>query len=327
MKGRKLFRLGLGVAMAVLFIWLTLRHIDTERIAQVMRGASAGLLLAAIAALCVGYACRILRWHTMLKRANPALRAIDCAGPLVASFAANNVLPFRAGDLMRAFIFNDRLGTTAGTVLATLFVERLLDMLMVILLLGLALAVFHFDVSRLVGLGVPLLLLAAVAILAVLLFPQLLQPLLRGLGALAGRLPAAAKVQQELVKVSDTLGQLAGGGTMLRLIGWSAGAWLIEGGVYALVAKSLAGIGAAQGAWLAVPVGTLATLIPSTPGYVGTFDYFTAQAMVLAGNEATAAAAFAFLVHMVLWLPPTVAGGLYLALRPSKVALPKEQTI
>ena len=327
MSPRKLLRLALGAVMAVLFGWLTLRHIDGARIAAAMRGARLDLLAAAMAAMCVGYCCRILRWQTMLLRANPALRAIDCAGPLMASFAANNVLPFRAGDLMRAFVFNDRLHTTPGSVLATLLVERLLDLLMVILLLGLALAVFHLDLSSLVGLGVPLLLLGAAAIVLVLLFPQVLQPLLRGLESLAGRLPVAAKVQQELRKVTDTLSQLAGGSTMLRLLGWSAGVWLIEGGVYWLVAQSLAGMTAAQGAWLAVPVGSLATLIPSTPGYVGTFDYFTAQAMVLAGNEPTVAAAFAFLVHMVLWLPGTVAGGLYLALRASTVGAPKVQPI
>jgi uncharacterized membrane protein YbhN (UPF0104 family) len=63
-------------------------------------------------------------------------------------------------------------------------------------------------------------------------------------------------------------------------------------------------------------VGTFATVIPSTPGYIGTFDYFTAQAMSALGNTAAAAAAFAFLVHAVLWLPPTVAGGLYLLMNP-----------
>lgn len=322
MTTRKLLRLAVGALLAALFVWLTLRHIDVARIATAMRGARLDLLAAALAALCVGYACRILRWQTMLLRANPALRAIDCAGPLMASFAANNVLPFRAGDLMRAFVFNDRLHTTPGSVLATLLVERLLDLLMVILLLALALQLFHLDASRLVGLGVPVLLLGAAAILLVLLVPQVLQPLLRLLDRLAGRLPVAARVRQELRKVTDTLGQLAGGGTMVQLIGWSAGVWLIEGGVYGLVALSLTGVAAAQGAWLAVPVGSLATLIPSTPGYVGTFDYFTAQAMVLAGNDPTAAAAFAFLVHMVLWLPGTVAGGLYLALRPAAVGVP-----
>jgi hypothetical protein len=94
------------------------------------------------------------------------------------------------------------------------------------------------------------------------------------------------------------LGHLAGGRTMLKLIGWSAGAWLIEGLAYLLVVKSL----------------------PCARGYSGAFDYFTARAMVVSSNQAISAAAFAFLVHMVIWLPPTVAGGLYMLLSHPAVA-------
>jgi glycosyltransferase 2 family protein len=314
---RKFMRLALGVLVAIGFIWLILRQVDGARIAAVVREARVDLLLAALLLLCAGYACRIERWHTMLQHSSKDLRFSECAGPLLASFAANNVLPFRAGDIMRSFIFNDRMRTTPGTVMATLFVERLLDLLMVILLLGLALWVFHFDVGRLLGVGAPLLLLAAAAILVVVLYPQVLKPVIKLLDGLAARLPAAGKLQAELDKATVTLSELAGGTTMWRLIAWSMAAWLLEGGVYWLTATALPSIVAPLGGWLAVPVGTLATLIPSTPGYVGTFDYFTAQAMVLAGNELASAAAFAFLVHMVLWLPPTVAGGLYMLIRPT----------
>ncbi len=321
MTARQSWRLGLGVAVAALFIWLTLRHIDGARIAQVMRAVRPEPLLASTALLCVGYACRIARWRTMLARGNPALRFMDCAGPLLASYAANNVLPFRAGDLMRSFAFNQRMGTTAGAVLATVFVERLLDMLMMIVLLALALWVFHFDVARLLGIGTPLLLLAAGAILSVLLYPRLLQPPIALLGLLARRLPAAGRLQAELSRATLTLGQLAGGSTLPQLLAWSAAAWLIEGSVYWIVAQSLPAITVPLAAWLAAPVGTLATLIPSTPGYVGTFDFFAAQAMVQAGNDTTAAAAFAFLVHILLWLPGTVAGGLYMLFRPAQVSV------
>lgn len=317
MAARRLGRLLLGVLVALAFVWLILRQVDAARIAAVLREARPGLLLAALALLCVGYACRIARWHTMLRRSSKELKFSECAGPLLASFAANNVLPFRAGDIMRSFIFNDRMRTTPGIVMATLFVERLLDLLMVVLLLGVALWVFHFDVSSLLGTAAagPVLLLAAAAILLVALKPQVLQPVVKLLGGVAGRLPAAARLQSELNKATGTLSDLADGTTMWRLVAWSMAAWLLEGGVYALTAAALPSIAAPLGGWLAVPVGTLATLIPSTPGYVGTFDYFTAQAMVLAGNELAAATAFAFLVHMVLWLPPTVAGGLYMLAR------------
>ena len=329
MSAARALRLLLGVALAALFAWLTVHQLDLQRIGQALREARPAGWAAAVALLCLGYLCRVLRWHVMLRRENPSLRWHECAGPMLAGFAANNVLPFRAGDLLRGLAFNGRLGITAGAALASLFVERLLDLLMVLLLLGAALWVFGFDAARVLGVGGPLLLLAAMAVLAVLLFPRLLQPLAGLLGRLATRLPAAARVQAGLANAMATLTQLSGGSTMLRLVGWSGAAWLAEGGVYALVAQSMAAsstvLSVPGGSWLALPVGTLATLIPSTPGYVGTFDYFTAQAMVLAGNERTAAAAFAFLIHLVLWLPPTLAGGLYFMLRPPLGRLPKEQ--
>ena len=323
MIGRKAFRVSLGVAIAALFTWLTVRHVDGAQLAQALRGARPDVLAGAVAFLCAGYACRIARWRIMLARENPALRWSDCAGPLVASFAANNVLPLRAGDFMRAFAFNGRLGTTAGAVLATVFVERLLDLLMMLLLLGVGLWAFEFEVARLLGLGAPLLLAAACAVLVVLLFPGVLKPATRVLGAFTGRLPAAERLRAEIDKATATLVILAGGATMPRLIAWSVVVWLAEGMVYWLTALALASITTPAAGWLALSVGTMATLIPSTPGYVGTFDYFTAQAMILAGNEMTVAAAYALLVHMVVWLPPTVVGGLYLFLRPVRAIEPK----
>ena len=329
MTARKLFRLGLGVVTAALFAWLTVHQLDLQRIGTALREAEPSGWLAAVALLCLGYLFRILRWHTMLQRENAALKWQDCAGPLLAGFAANNVLPFRAGDLLRGLAFNARLGTSAGGALATLFVERLLDLLMMLVLLGGALWVFGYDAARVLGVGGPLLLLVAAAVLAVLLFPRLLQPLAALLGRLAVRLPAAARVRAGLDHAMATLTRLAAGSTMWRLVAWSALAWLAEGGVYALVAQSMlhstTALVVPAGSWLALPVGTLATLIPSTPGYVGTYDYFTAQAMALAGNERTAAAAFAFLIHLVLWLPPTLAGGLYFMMRPPLGGVPKEQ--
>ena len=103
---------------------------------------------------------------------------------------------------------------------------------------------------------------------------------------------------------------------MLKLLGWSALAWMFEGCVFWFAALALPSVTEPQGAWLALPVATFATLIPSTPGYVGTFDYFTAWAMIQFGNAPAPAAAAAFLVHTLLWLPPTILGGAYLLSHP-----------
>lgn len=316
----KSLRLCLGAALALIFLWLVLRQVRLDEIERAFAGASMAWLACALLTFAVGYACRIERWRLMLVRENPALKWQDCAGPLLAGFAGNNVLPFRAGDLLRAFAFGRVLGATSGVVLATLFVERLLDLLVILILLGATLAIFGTDAARLAGVGGVALLAIAAAMCVILLFPALLTPCLKLVAAVVIRLAPqlGGKVRVEIDKSLATLHQLAQGHTMRKLMFWSLAAWIAEGFVFWFAAAALASVTAAHAAWLALPVGTLATLIPSTPGYVGTFDYFIVRSMTELGNPAASATAYALLVHAILWLPPTLAGGLYLLLRPAK---------
>lgn len=311
---KKIFRLLIGLAFAGLFIWLMARQLNPQALQQALLRANFTWLALSLSAFVIGYACRIARWRLMLQADNPAITWLKCAGPLLASFATNNVLPFRAGDIARAFAFNTRLGVSAGIVVATLFVERLLDLLMVLLLLSVTLALFGLHVSRFAAIGSATLMVIASAILLLLLWPQLFTPLVNLISKLVTRLsPTTGKrLSVELYKSLTTLKHLAQGAMMLRLLLWSLLAWLAEGGLFWSAAYALDSLIYPQAAWLALPIGTLATLIPSTPGYVGTFDYFTVQAMTALGNNPNAAVAYALLVHLLLWLPPTLLGGVYL---------------
>lgn len=320
MNARKLCQLALGAGFAALFLWLALRQVAADELAHAFRSADARLVAAAVAVFCAGYACRIARWRRMLSHSNSQLGWSDCAGPFLACVAANNVLPLRAGDVLRAFGFNARLGTNAAASLASVVVERLLDLLMVVAFLGAALAWFGLSASSLLGVGSAVLLGGAALILMVLLFPAMFEPLalscVRALAVLSPSL--VGKLGDQVCKVFGALRAMAQGATMLSLVGWSFLAWLAEGFVFWLCALALPSVGVDLAAWLALPVGSLATVIPSTPGYVGTFDFFVAQAMAAPGNTLTAATAFALLVHAVLWLPPTILGGLYLLAYPIK---------
>jgi uncharacterized protein (TIRG00374 family) len=311
-------RLGIGIALAAVFAWLLLRQLHLSRVIDAFREATGRWVIAALAAFVLGYLCRIARWHAMLSGSVSGLRLRLCAGPFLASFAANNVLPFRAGDVMRIFAFNRTLGTTSGLVAATLFVERLLDLLMVVVLFATAVHMFDVGPSLVSGVGSTALFGGGALLLLVLLFPRPFAPIAHWAGRLVSRFAPriGAHLTEEIVKGLATLEQLSKGHVMLKLLGWSALAWMFEGCVFWFAALALPSITAPVGAWLALPVATFATLIPSTPGYVGTFDYFTAWAMIRLGNAPSPSAAAAFLVHMLLWLPPTVVGGAYLMLHP-----------
>lgn len=317
---KKTARTIFGVVITAFFIWLVLRNVDFRQLAANFRQAKIPYIASAIVLFYVGYAFRIERWRLMLMKKNSELRWSECAGPLMASVAANNVLPFRAGDILRAFAFNERLGVCVSTSLTSLFVERLLDLLMLISFLGIALAYFGMNSSALVEVGGSVLIIAAIVILFLLFFPSLfrrpaffISDLIANINTLYG-----VKLREEFLKIFSALDHTSSRVTISKLISWSIIAWIAEGLVFWLVALSIPSISNDLAVWIALPLGTLSTVMPSTPGYLGTFDYFTAESMVAMGNSSAASVAFAFVVHAVLWLPSTLIGGIYLIINPIK---------
>ena len=314
-------RLALSITLTTFFVWLIVRQINFTDLKLTLFNAKKYFILAGVGSFIIGYSCRIKRWQLMLKLDNSNIRWHHCAGPLLSSFAINNVLPFRSGDVMRAFAFNKQLNLSAGIVTATLFIERLLDLLMLLLILGITLTLFNLDTHDFTGVGSATFILIALGILLLLLCPKLLAPIVVAFGQFFLRL--SPKLGQKIILEIDkgllTLNHLSKGGMMLKLLFWSMVAWLAEGFLFWFSALALSDITNPVASWLALPIGTLATLIPSTPGYVGTFDYFTIRAMTELSNTVSASTAYALLVHLLLWLPPTLTGGIYLLLSPTKI--------
>jgi len=307
-------QLALGLALAALFGWLTLRMVDGAALAQAARGVDLVALALAPGMLALGYACRVQRWRRMLRAQNPGLGFARAGVAFVGSIAVNNLAPFRLGDVLRCFGFARWLGVAPGPVIASVLVERLLDM--IALLLALALALWAFSLGgQALGLargGALVLAGLGLLALALLLRPRLLAPLFAALIALAARLGAGPRAASLLTPLMETLTTLSGRREMPVLIGWTLPVWAFEGATYWAVARALPALPVPEAAWLAMPAGTLATLLPSTPGHVGTFDYFAQLATLAAGNPLAQATAFVLIVHAVLWLTTTLTGGICL---------------
>jgi uncharacterized membrane protein YbhN (UPF0104 family) len=114
------------------------------------------------------------------------------------------------------------------------------------------------------------------------------------------------------------LGLVRSPSRLIGLLGLSVLAWAFEGSVFATVAAAVHATVSPLGPWFSLGTGTLATLIPSSPGYVGTFDYFAAQGLAAYGAPPEVSVAFALTVHAVLWAPLTAAGLVYLVLHGTR---------
>lgn len=280
-------------------------------------------ILVGLCSFAVGYVFRIERWRKMLARTNPKLTWLDCAGPFMASFAVNNVFPFRSGDVLRAFAFNSQLGVSSGNVMASLLYERLLDFFIILFLFGVALYTFEDHITPFINIGIGAIIFGLISILLILLFPSKMEPFFLIVGKATIRLSSkfGTSLVQEINKGFETLKYLSERAQILNLFALSLIAWIFEGFVFWFVAYATPSINNPLGGWLAFPVGTLATLIPSTPGYIGTFDYFTSLSMAECNNNQIASTAYALLVHGLLWFPPTITGGFFILLKSLRLAV------
>lgn len=307
-----------GIALTIFFSWLIAKQLDWQDISQALIQTNLFWIVLAVLIYFVGFACRIERMKLMMLCDNPTLKWKECFGPTFISMTVSNLLPFRAGDLVRAFGFNRRLKITVATSIATMAIERMCDLLAIILLLGLALPFFQSNAIDFLGRGSFILIGVALFITVIFLFPQSFAPPFMKIFLWASKfMPKIGKPLLNFAsKAFDALFHITHKGVIWRVLGWSLLAWIGQGLLFWFCALAMPVVTSPAGAWLAMPIGSLSTIIPSAPGSIGTFDYFVLEAMKLDGNSIIAAASYAFVVHLVIWLPSTIVGVVALLLHP-----------
>ncbi|GAB6039453.1 lysylphosphatidylglycerol synthase transmembrane domain-containing protein [Endothiovibrio diazotrophicus] len=320
----RLLRPLLGLAVTVLFLWLFLRQLDGDSLGALFTRLSPSMVVGALLFLAAGYTLRVVRWWWMLRLLEPTVPLRACGWPFLVSIALNNLLPFRAGDMARVVGFRRQLNAPPMGVLGTLVVERLLDLLTLLGLFFVGLwggagdalpAGFVWITSAIAAGGI-----ATVA--ALLRFSPQIERLIHWLAhrPLFAERGWSATLVDHGGHFLRSLHTVRAPAVVFRLLLVSLLIWILEGGVYLAVARDLVPGAALLAPWFSLATGTLATLLPSSPGYVGTFDYFAMLGMVAYGAERSAAAAFAVAVHLMLWTPLTLAGLAYF-LRPANRTL------
>src|SRR6266508_4350190 len=166
----------LGILVTILCLGLAFYRVDLRGLLDAL--AAGNYVLVAPAALCTlsGYLLRTARWRVILAE------AVSCSfgtlfGILMVGFAANNLLPARLGELARAYLLRRRSGVRKSYLLASIFVERVFDGLVLVALLGgVSLVVDLPGWGREVEvLGGGLFVAVAIGVAAVMLHPELFE--------------------------------------------------------------------------------------------------------------------------------------------------------
>jgi glycosyltransferase 2 family protein len=296
-------------------------------------------LVFGLASLTFGYTMRIARWAAMLRATGAPAGIALCAAPFLGSIALNNVLPLRAGDVVRAVVFPSAIGVPRTAAIGSIVMERLVDLLTLLVCLAIgAVALKAHPLPAWLKDGAVFLAVAGMAMLFAAFFCS--GPLARVLKAIAGGRSEGSLPRKLLDLAAELLEgfrQMSGWRTLLLVFGLSALAWLGEMGLFLCL---MAGFGLGVdplAALLVMAFVTLSTLVPSSPGYVGPFHLAAFTALVLLGASEETATSFAVLSHLMLWVPTTLAGGISMLVRPdifrgamakqSQAAEPDERTV
>ncbi len=128
-KARQLF---IGLAIAVGALYYTLRNISLDELIASFKEVELVYVLPAFAIIILTFVVRAYRWQILL-RPFKQIPVNDIYAPLMIGFMGN-ILPARAGEFLRAYLVGKKHGITFAGSLSTIIVERLFDMVCLLIL-------------------------------------------------------------------------------------------------------------------------------------------------------------------------------------------------
>lgn len=308
-------RIVLGFAVSAFFLFFALRGQDYAAIRDAFQQVTWWYLIPALGLYFIGLLVRAYRWSVLLRPVEP-VRARELVGINAVGLMANNVLPLRTGEFVRAYALSQKTNISKSTGLATIAVERIFDGMT---LLGfIAVAMLFVDMtSQIRHVAELALIVFAVALVAVVLLAKGGSLRDRMLRLALGPLPenVSHRVNDMAESFISGLGIFHRRRELALVTLSSIVAWGFEASMYWVVAQAFGNpIAAAMGlpeTILTTGMANLATLVPSSPGYVGPYE--TAVIIVLSGAlglSRALALSYAVLVHVMLWLPVTIWGAI-----------------
>jgi uncharacterized protein (TIRG00374 family) len=319
--GRRVAALLLGIAVSAGLLWWAMRGLHPGDVVRTVRAAPPLPLLLAVLVATLVFPLRALRWRLLLREPDGAsLRGRAAWTSITIGYAGNNLLPFRAGEVLRAYAASRLAPVRMSSAFASVAVERVFDALTVVASFGLALFTSGMstsvriggmalpDVARRVGILTAVAVIAAAAILT----------RADAAGRLISRVVPWPGVSSKLVTllhgIREGLTALKSPARLGAVILWSIAIWAVNALSFQLLFPAFGIEVGYAGAVIVQSAIVFGIAVPSSPGFIGVFEAAIVVALALYGVPQDRAVAYALTYHAATFLPIT-ALGLYAAYR------------
>jgi len=316
MPRKKLISFALGILISIIFLYVILRNVSFKELALALEEANYLWLLPNLFFVVFAMYQRAERWKYMLEPLAivpyKKLLSATCIG-----FMANNILPFRLGEFVRAYsLSTQEKSITKSASLATIFVERMVfDLLALLLILGVVLIIAPIPVDGKFKAGALLSLAVAIAgflfAIVIVLKPE-------GSGRLLTRylffLPERIRL-----KISNTVLKFSKGLLFLkdwRLTLWvsahTMALWLFMGISNVFVFYAFGFHLPLYASYVLLVVVSISILIPSSPGFIGVYHGGVVWTLNYFNISQHNAVSCAIVLHAAQFIPITLLGFYFL---------------
>jgi len=305
-------KLAVGLAFSGFFLYLALREVKPAELWTALRTANYWWLLPTGIAMFGSHYVRAIR-HRYILAPVKVMRSWDLFSALMIGYMANSVLPAHLGEILRAYVLGKKGRVPASSVLATVAVERVLDVLTLLLLMAFTLLVFPFP--SWVRTSGYLTLAATLVLIGILLAMRRWRHrtggyIERSLGFVSRRL--ARKVRTILEEFAEGIVPLSKKSHYVIVAVTSVVIWAgYAANIYLLFHAQdfvrIYGLGI-KATLATLVIVTIAVVVPSSPRYVGTYHWLCMKALELFGVPASPALSYAVLLHGLSVFPVAALG-------------------
>ncbi len=301
----------IGVIVSGVFLYVAIQGLHLRKVWEAFRQAQYIWIVPSVILYLLALMARTARWQALLS-AEKKIRFRDLLPTMAMGRGANNIYPFRTGEIVRVLLLRERNDVSGAAGLASILVERVFDGLTMILFLILA---------ALIG-GIPAYLryvfwtatgvfgTALVSIYALVLWPTLFQKLAEWfIDHLVPR-SFRSRLRDIAERFIYGFASVRSALTLTLVLFFSISVWSAETFSYWLMMHAF-GFDASvtfHQLLLMSSAANLGTALPSGPGNIGTFDAPAILVLTWVGVPENTAISYQTLLHAVLWNTETLYG-------------------
>ncbi|MCH7494725.1 MAG: flippase-like domain-containing protein [Candidatus Marinimicrobia bacterium] len=161
-------RLIAGLIISIVFLYFAFRDVNWQEFSRSLLSVNFVWLIPAAISVIASFVIRAIRWKMLIDPVQKVSYGKTFSATMI-GYMGNNILPFRLGDLLRAYVFSKKTGLSKSSTLASLLLERILDLLTTLAALGFVLAYFPRFPSWANSVGYATLIIVIVLLAATLL--------------------------------------------------------------------------------------------------------------------------------------------------------------